>query len=188
MSSEYSPPLRLVYLSRVTPKKNLLTAVGILKLVRTPIRFSVYGPLEDKLYWSKCKKAIEELPPHIDVIIHGPITPEVVSGELSKHDLFFLPTFGENYGHVIMEALAAGLPILISDQTPWRNLAAKGIGRDLPLGDPQLFANFIEEAANWDGVAHQAVIANVRAFAAKASNPTRAVAANREMLRLACEG
>src|SRR3546814_17574361 len=37
---------------------------------------------------------------------------------------------GENYGHVIAEALEAGLRLLISDQTPWRGLAEAGVGHD----------------------------------------------------------
>jgi len=28
---------------------------------------------------------------------------------LASHDLFFLPTLGENYGHVIVEALGVGV-------------------------------------------------------------------------------
>ena len=36
--------------------------------------------------------------------------------------LFFFPTRGENFGHVIFEALKAGLPVITSDHTPWNFL------------------------------------------------------------------
>jgi hypothetical protein len=49
---------------------------------------------------------------------------------LAEYDLFLFPTLGENYGHVISEALASGCPVVISDQTPWRNLEAEGINRN----------------------------------------------------------
>src|SRR3546814_15539936 len=66
---------------------------------------------------------------------------------LSRHDIFFLPTFGENYGHVIAEALEAGLRLLICDQTPWRGLAEAGVGHDLPLNQPEAFVTAIEAEA-----------------------------------------
>jgi glycosyltransferase involved in cell wall biosynthesis len=39
----------------------------------------------------------------------------------------------ENFGHVMVEALSAGCPLIISDRTPWRDLETKHIGWDLPL-------------------------------------------------------
>jgi glycosyltransferase involved in cell wall biosynthesis len=56
----------------------------------------------------------------------------------------FLPSLGENFGHVIVEALSAGCPILISDRTPWRGLAERGVGWDLPLEDPAGFRGVID--------------------------------------------
>ena len=70
---------------------------------------------------------------------------EVLSA-LSGHDLFFLPTLGENYGHVIHEALLSGSQVLLSDQTPWRGLTEAGLGWDLPLEGKGAFA-----AANASG-------------------------------------
>ena len=34
----------------------------------------------------------------------------------------FLPSKGENFGHIIMESLAASTPVIISDLTPWKDL------------------------------------------------------------------
>ena len=44
-----------------------------------------------------------------------------------------LPTHGESFGHIIVEAWAAGCPVLISDRTPWRELREQGVGWDVPL-------------------------------------------------------
>ena len=81
---------------------------------------------------------------------HGVIKHEEVARELAGHDLFFLPTWGENFGHVIHEALAAGLPVLISDKTPWRNLEDQGVGWDLPLDAPEKFRRVIEDQSAVD--------------------------------------
>jgi glycosyltransferase involved in cell wall biosynthesis len=53
--------------------------------------------------------------------------------------MFFFPTRGENYGHVIAESLSVGTPVLISDQTPWRELSSDGLGWDLPLEAADIF-------------------------------------------------
>lgn len=44
-----------------------------------------------------------------------------------------MPTFNENYGHAIVESFVAGLPVVISDRTPWRNLEKINAGWDIPL-------------------------------------------------------
>lgn len=140
-------PLRVVFLSRISPKKNLLFALKTLAQVQAPLRFSVYGPKEDLAYWRRCEAAIAALPPHIHVEYRGLIDPDEVIETLSQYDLFFLPTLGENYGHVIAESLQAGTPVLISDQTPWRDLMAKGLGADLPLNGIEHFKRYIETIA-----------------------------------------
>jgi len=80
----------------------------------------------------------------------GVIPHAEVPAILAENALFFLPTRGENYGYAIHEALAAGLPVLISDQTPWRQLEKSGVGWDLPLDDPARFAAVIKAQFHLD--------------------------------------
>ncbi len=44
-----------------------------------------------------------------------------------------MPSLTENFSYTVLESLQAGIPVLISDQTPWRDLEAQGIGWDLDL-------------------------------------------------------
>lgn len=46
--------------------------------------------------------------------------------------LFLLPSHSENFGLVIAEALAAGVPALVTDTTPWQGLAREGAGDCVP--------------------------------------------------------
>lgn len=84
---------------------------------------------------------------------------------MAKHDLFFLPTLGENFGHVIYEALACSLPVLISDQTPWRNIENAGAGWDIPLSNPEQFIRVIDECAAMEPAVYMKLRENARRHA-----------------------
>lgn len=144
--------VRLAYLSRITPKKNLLGALQILQGVQGQVEFNIFGPGDDTPYWRECQRAVKALPANVCAAYQGPVTHEQVPTVLGEHHILFLPTFGENYGHVIREALAVGTPVLISDQTPWRDLTAAGIGWDLPLERTDAFRAVIETCAAMDQV------------------------------------
>ncbi|MGJ7457433.1 glycosyltransferase family 4 protein [Halomonas sp. RA08-2] len=137
-------PLRIVFLSRISPKKNLAFALSCLSRVRVPVEFTIYGPVEDAAYWDECEDLMQALPDHVKATYRGAVGPVEVPQVMAEHDLFFLPTLGENYGHVLAEAIASGTPVLVADTTPWRGLEALGVGRDLPLNDPQAFVEYIE--------------------------------------------
>lgn len=134
----------LVFFSRISPKKNLKYALEVLAKCTSFINFDIWGPLEDKQYWEECKKLIGSLPSNITVNYKGSIEPSEVPRMLSEYDLFFFPTLGENYGHVIAESLSVGTPLLISNNTPWANLDYYGVGRDIDLRYMMEFVEFLE--------------------------------------------
>lgn len=143
--------LNLVFVSRISEKKNLLYAINILRdICNIKVKFDIYGPLEDRLYWQTCKLAIESLPDNISVVYCGELQPDDVAVTMNSYDAFLFPTYGENYGHAIVESMLVGLPLIISDQTPWTDLAVKGIGWDLALSDCKGFQNAIYELADMD--------------------------------------
>jgi glycosyltransferase involved in cell wall biosynthesis len=138
VGSEHEGPVRLVFISRISPMKNLLLALEALYQLSSSAEFDIYGPAEDSKYWTRCKSLIERLPSHVRVIYHGELAPEEVRQTFSRYDAFLFPTLGENFGHVIAESLSASCPVICSDNTPWTELLGSGGGmvvRDLtPAG------------------------------------------------------
>lgn len=147
LATNTAPTLHVAFVSRISPMKNLDYALAVLRQVAVPVVFNIYGPPEDEAHWAHCQALMGQLPAHVQALYHGPLTPEQVPAAMAANDLFFLPTRGENFGHVIAEALSVGTPVLISDQTPWRKLAAVSLGHDLPLAEPGAFVRVIESAA-----------------------------------------
>lgn len=139
-------PLRLIFLSRITPKKNLDFLLAVLQRVSRPVSLAIVGPLREPGYWRKCQQIIQAIKPPVTVEYQGEITPLQVPEAFAGHDLFVLPTRGENYGHVILESLMAGTPVLISDQTPWQD-SGDGALRTLALDSLDPWIEFIEQWA-----------------------------------------
>lgn len=133
--------IRLLFLSRITAHKNPLLVLECLRAVppSMAVTLTIAGPQEDPAYWDRCRRVIGGLPGHVRVEIMGPVSHERVRELMEAHHAFVLPTRSENYGHSIVEALGSGRPVIISDRTPWRDLAAQEAGWDLPLDDPQAF-------------------------------------------------
>ena len=141
--------LKCIFIARIHPIKNVLFIIQALKEVKARISLTIVGPIEAADYWEKCQSAIATLPANINVHYAGAIPNHELPGLLQQHHLFVLPTTGENFGHSIFEALLAGRPVLISDQTPWLGLTAQKLGWDLPLDQPLLYVNALETAAYW---------------------------------------
>jgi glycosyltransferase involved in cell wall biosynthesis len=136
--SEHDGPVRLVFIGRISPMKNLLLALEALHQLSSSAEFDIYGIAEDSDYWARCKSVIDHLPRHVRVTYHGELAPEEVREVFSRYDAFLFPTLGESYGHVIAESLSAACPVICSDETSWTDLLLSGGGmvvRDLtPAG------------------------------------------------------
>lgn len=185
--SKVTNEIKIVFISRISEKKNLKAAINILAKIKVNSTFHIYGPIEDRAYWKTCKELIDSLPSTTIVEYMGELQPHDVVSTIARYDLFFLPTKGENYGHVIAEAFCAGLPVLISNTTPWRDLETKGIGWDFPLDQPELFSQAIERAARLSPEEYQALRENVLNWATERFSQAGAIESNMAMFRYALE-
>jgi glycosyltransferase involved in cell wall biosynthesis len=175
--------LQVVFLSRISPKKNLDGALRILQGIDVPLDFHIYGPAEDPDYWRRCQGEMSQLSPHVAATYHGALPHDQIAGVLGRCDLFFLPTLGENFGHVIAEAMGAGCPVLISDTTAFRHLEPQRAGWDLPLTNPEAFRDILRRCAAMPAEEWLAWSEGARSLAVRFVDDARASRRLRSMFR-----
>jgi glycosyltransferase involved in cell wall biosynthesis len=140
---------KFFFLSRISEKKNLLGAIKMLQQLpigSDAISLDIIGPIEDENYWQNCTNEINKITNGVKIKLIGSIPNHELEKYLPNYHFMLFPTFNENYGHVVVESLSAGCPVIISDQTPWRNLQIAKIGWDLSLKQPQNFVDAIKQA------------------------------------------
>lgn len=142
--------LSVIFIGRLHPVKNLDFLLQVFKKISGNISLTIIGNAEDENYVKHCKNIVNSFPPNIQVQFAGEIPNNELGKIIAQHHIFALPTQGENFGHAIFEALSAGKPVLISDQTPWRNLTEAQAGWDISLQQPDQFTTAFQQAVNWE--------------------------------------
>ncbi|MCA9894430.1 MAG: glycosyltransferase, partial [Anaerolineae bacterium] len=175
---------KLAFVARIVPVKNLDYALDILTTVTQPVQFDIYGPVEDSAYWQQCEAKMANLPAHIQAHYCGVLAGDQVIDSLAEYHGLLLPTRSENFGHSILEALTAGCLPIISDQTPWRNLADEQVGWDLPLDQPEQFKQAIERLIAMDDATWQQWSANARDKARRFATESGVIEQTRQIVHI----
>lgn len=173
--------LRVVALSRVVRQKNLARAIEIVSRLQGDIVFDIYGLVEDRGYLEECEALIGVAPRNVKINFLGPVAHEAVIARMDRYDVFLLPTNSENFGHSIYEAMSCGLPVVISDRTPWRNLQEHGAGHDLDLDDAQAFVTVLSRYVRMSAVEFEAHRDGARRFAQDWLHASGAMELNRRL-------
>lgn len=146
--------LKIIYVSRISEKKNLKLIIEALSRIKAElVEWNVYGIIgskEDQQYWEECESMAEKLPSNVQVCYKGEIPHTKVKNLFLNHHLFFFPTLGENYGHVIAESIAYQCPILLSDRTPWNNLQELDAGWIVPVENKQKYIEILQQVIDMD--------------------------------------
>lgn len=158
---------RFIFLSRIHPKKNLISAIRYFDAIEGKAWLDIYGPIEDENYWKQCQCEIEKLPENVKVEYKGLVDHDKVHEIFSQYDAFLFPTLSENYGHVISESLIVGTPVIISDQTPWQNLEVEGAGWDIALDDGQKFRSVVKRIISMNDNTYASLRLTAKAFIEK---------------------
>ncbi len=162
----FNSEIKFVFFSRISQKKNLKYALQILSKISADnnIIFDIIGPIEDEQYWLECSKLINKIS-NIKITYIGHIDNSAALKTLQNYHFLLLPTLHENFGHSIFDAMIAGCPIIISNNTPWQNLEEKKIGWDIDLKNQNKFIEIIEKCSNISEKEYQIMSKNVYEFA-----------------------
>ena len=127
---EISSPFRILTVGRISPEKGYYEAIETISnwKPKSPIHWEIIG-LEENSELVKSIRSMANENSQIQITLHGHKNQEELNEFYENAHLFFLPTRGENYGHAIAEALCNGIPVVISDQTPWKNLEEAHAGK-----------------------------------------------------------
>lgn len=129
-----------LFLSRVHPKKGLLNLVEAWGRVR-PAGWELHiaGPDEGG-HLAEVMNAVERHRVTDSVRYIGEVDGPDKSAAYRNADVFVLPTFSENFGVVVAEALAHGVPVITTRGTPWADLETHGCGWWIDIGVEPLVA------------------------------------------------
>ncbi len=179
--------LSIVFLSRIAQTKNLHGAIRMLRGLSGTVDFSIFGPIEDKRYWGACQREIERLPANVRATHRGEVPHSAVPNVLAQHDVLLFPTRGENYGHVIVEALLAGCPVVTSDQTPWNDIGANGAGWALPLEPEAAFTAVLERYVWMDDQEFRSLTERAITYGRRLADARVPIAQHRQLFSLALQ-
>ena len=159
-------PLRLIFLSRLHPKKELpliFRAVRQVTDAGVPVRLTVAGTGEPA-YEAELRTRVHELALKDVVSFVGHVEGAAKWAAFADADVYLLPSRQENFGIAVAEALAAGLPVIVSDQVAIAgDVAAAGAGEMIPV-DADALARAIARLAR-DAGARLAMGRRAAAFA-----------------------
>ena len=121
----------LLFVSRVQRKKGLPVLIDawakLPKELRQSWEVRIVGP-DQEGHISELKSQCVKLGVLDDFIFVGPKYDEDLDREYKSADLFVLPTHSENFGSVVIEALAREVPVVCSQGAPWKDLETYGCG------------------------------------------------------------
>jgi glycosyltransferase involved in cell wall biosynthesis len=126
-----------LFLSRLHPKKGLISLIRAWGIIRPAAWKLVIVGFDEEGVEAQCRQAVADLNLKDSVIFAGPALKDQKWDHYSNADIFILPTKDENFGIVIAEALASGLPVITTKGAPWEDLKLHNCGWWIDIGlDP----------------------------------------------------
>lgn len=113
-----SPRLSLLFMSRLHPKKGL---EQLIKALPEGVELKIAGE-GDEAYAQHLRREVAALSKDGQCRFLGPVYGEEKWQLIRAADIVVLPSFSENFGLIVAEALASGVPVLTTEGTPWQQL------------------------------------------------------------------
>ena len=132
----------LLFLSRLHPKKGVLELLRVWQRLHAQFpdwHLVLAGPDLDG-YSATVLAAVNHLQVTGRVTITGMLSGELKDSAWAGAELFVLPTYSENFGISVAEALAHGCPALTTHGAPWRGLTEQRCGWWIEMTESELAA------------------------------------------------
>ncbi len=169
-------PRKMLFLSRIHQKKGLLELVQAWQIVKpTGWKMIIAGPDEGG-HQKIVEAAIQQAGLQDAFTFTGSVYGDEKEALYRSAEVFVLPTFSENFGLVVAEALACGVPVITTKGAPWQGLHTHRCGWWIDIGVEPLVAAlreattlppnalrdmgqrgrvYVEQNFGWPGIAEQ---------------------------------
>lgn len=132
---------KVLFLSRIHSKKGVELLINAWNELNNEItsgwEVEIVGNGEEA-YINSLKKMINSLNLGCSIIISEPVFGEMKIKKYQSASLFVLPTYSENFGIVIAEALASKVPVITTYGAPWEDLNTYKCGQWVEIGKEPL--------------------------------------------------
>lgn len=121
-------PLKILFISRIHPIKglsNLIAALSKFDPSSWVLNIAGYDEVNhlEEVLDSAQRVGIRE-----NISYLGPVEDQAKWDLYHQADLLILPSYSENFGNVVAEALASSIPVITTTGTPWRDLKRYNCG------------------------------------------------------------
>jgi len=142
----------VLFLSRLSKQKGLdmlIPAWDHIMKKHPDAVLVIAGP--DYLEYGSYVRDLAQKSPFRDAICFtGNVAGERKLALYSRADVFVLPSYSENFGNVVAEALACGVPVVTTQATPWSELEKYGCGRWTPV-EQNAISDALDELLSMSG-------------------------------------
>ena len=136
-------PLQILFASRIHPKKGLDLLISALtsEKINFEVELLVAGEFCDETYQDHIEGMLTQLRTNVATRFFGHQSKNELVSLYRQADLFILPSYTENFGIVIAEALSQGLPVITTNNTPWQEIQDQRAGYIIETSVDQLIAS-----------------------------------------------
>lgn len=137
--SDFTKPERpyILFMSRIHKKKGIAELLNVWeRLGDKGYELVLAGPDEQGIM------ASSKLPRNVRYV--GMVRGEEKSKLLYEASLFVLPSYSENFGVVVAEAMMAGVPVLTTKNTPWELIKNEKCGWWIDMNEMELERTLVE--------------------------------------------
>jgi len=126
----------VLFLSRLHPKKGLELLLDAWRLIHDELRdvHLLIAGSDRTGYRATLEAKARDLGISDSVTFAGWIDGDLKGAAFANAEVFVLPSFSENFGTVVAEALSHGLPVITTTATPWKELAERRCGWCIDIG------------------------------------------------------